>query len=185
MLKKCNKCKESKLLKFFYKDKRNRDGLVGRCNVCMSKMTQTYYTQNKEQVLQRKAVANKSYRQSKAGKQSQYKYQKKKYATNINYRLSTLIGVHIRRGIKFGFTKSTRRIALTGCDSWEQLKTHLESLFQPGMTWENMGRFGWEIDHRRPISSFDLSDEQQARECFHYTNLQPLWREDNLKKSNK
>lgn len=51
------------------------------------------------------------------------------------------------------------------------------------MTWENWSLNGWHIDHIRPVSSFDLSDHAQVKECFHYSNLQPLWAIDNLKKS--
>ena len=48
---------------------------------------------------------------------------------------------------------------------------------------ENYGTFGWHIDHIRPCSSFDLTDLEQQKQCFHYTNLQPLWWFDNIKKS--
>jgi len=44
-----------------------------------------------------------------------------------------------------------------------------------GMTWENRGKGGWHIDHVLPYASFDLSDPEQQKICFHYTNLQPLW----------
>ncbi|HEX2900701.1 MAG TPA: hypothetical protein VHS96_13345, partial [Bacteroidia bacterium] len=67
----------------------------------------------------------------------------------------------------------------TGC-SIPELKRHLENLFQPGMTWENRGE--WEIDHIRPCASFDLIDPEQQRCCFHYSNLQPLWRAQNRQK---
>jgi hypothetical protein len=43
--------------------------------------------------------------------------------------------------------------------------------------------YGWHIDHIRPVSSFDLSDPAQVQECFHFSNLQPLWAIDNIKKS--
>jgi hypothetical protein len=62
-------------------------------------------------------------------------------------------------------------------------RQHLESLFQPGMTWANYGPRGWHIDHKRPLASF-LLPAQQA-EAFHYTNLQPLWWRDNLAKGAK
>ena len=64
-------------------------------------------------------------------------------------------------------------------------RAHIESLFKPGMTWDNHGMTGWHIDHIKPISSFDLSDPAQLKECFHYTNLQPLWAEENLSKGAK
>jgi len=50
--------------------------------------------------------------------------------------------------------------------------------------WDNYGS-GWHIDHIRPCSSFDLSDEEQQRACFHHSNLQPLWVKDNLEKGSK
>ena len=64
-------------------------------------------------------------------------------------------------------------------------RDHLESLFQSGMSWDNYG-FGddrWHIDHIRPLSDFtDMSDPDQIREAWHWTNLQPLWQPDNLRK---
>jgi hypothetical protein len=60
---------------------------------------------------------------------------------------------------------------------------YLEAQFAEGMSWENYGE--WHIDHIRPCASFDLEDPVQQRECFHYTNLQPLWAKDNLSKSDK
>lgn len=71
-----------------------------------------------------------------------------------------------------------------GC-STEELKIHLEKQFKEGMTWDNWGRDGWHIDHILPVSSFDLSDKDQFYEAFHYTNLQPLWGKDNLRKGSK
>lgn len=81
------------------------------------------------------------------------------------------------QGIKTGRTES-----LVGC-TWAKLRTHLEFQFTDGMTWEKMGL--WHIDHIRPCASFDLTDPEQQKECFHFSNLQPLWAEDNLRKSDK
>ena len=53
------------------------------------------------------------------------------------------------------------------------------------VSWGNSSLEGWHIDHIRPCASFDLTDPEQQKQCFHYTNLQPLWAEDNLRKSDK
>ena len=61
----------------------------------------------------------------------------------------------------------------------------LESQFKEGMTRDNHGFRGWHIDHIKPVSSFDLSDPEEQKKCFHYTNLQPLWWWENLSKGGK
>jgi len=79
------------------------------------------------------------------------------------------------------FLKTQNRM-LIGCND-EQLENHLKSKFTEGMTMENYGE--WEVDHIMPISKFDLTNEEEIRKCFHYTNLQPLWMKDNRHKYNK
>ena len=81
-----------------------------------------------------------------------------------------------------GLHKSNHLMDLLGCD-WPSLKTHLESRFVEGMTWDNYGE--WHIDHVNPLASFDLSQKDELVVAWHYTNLQPLWAEDNLRKSDK
>lgn len=71
-----------------------------------------------------------------------------------------------------------------GCTIAE-LKVYLESKFQPGMSWDNYGRYGWHIDHIKPLSKFNLQDPGQIKISLHYSNLQPLWAKDNLKKAGK
>jgi hypothetical protein len=96
----------------------------------------------------------------------------------------------IRENIKSRVNRAIRNYKLDttikelGC-SVEELMRYLEARFKPGMSWSNYGLFGWHIDHIVPISSFDLSDPEQLRQACHYTNLQPLWAKDNLKKSDK
>lgn len=80
-----------------------------------------------------------------------------------------------------GSVKYASAVADLGC-SIEEFKKHLESRFQPGMTWDNYSHSGWHIDHIIPLSSFDLTDEQQLKKACHFTNLQPLWASDNIKK---
>lgn len=83
-----------------------------------------------------------------------------------------------------GAVKSASTMKLAGCTA-KQLRAHLESQFKPGMSWDNYGVDGWHIDHIRPCCSFDLTDPEQQKECFHYSNLQPLWASENLSKGGK
>lgn len=79
-------------------------------------------------------------------------------------------------------TNRPRTIELFGC-TVRELRDYIESKFQSGMTWDNWGRKGWHIDHIRPCSTFNLIDPLDQRRCFHYTNLQPLWEPDNIRKA--
>lgn len=81
-----------------------------------------------------------------------------------------------------GQALTSRCRELVGIDL-DGLRQHLQSQFLPGMSWENWSFRGWHLDHKRPLSSFDLSRPDQEREAFHYTNLQPLWAADNLRKN--
>lgn len=67
--------------------------------------------------------------------------------------------------------------------SIHHLKEYLESKFLEGMSWDNYG--AWHIDHIKPCSLFDQSDESQFKECWSLSNLQPLWASDNIRKSNR
>ena len=71
---------------------------------------------------------------------------------------------------------------LVGCDI-NYLRKHLEKQFEPLMSWDSYGK--WHVDHIIPVTKFDLTDPEQQKICFHYTNLQPLWGEENMKKSDK
>lgn len=104
-----------------------------------------------------------------------------RYRSDLKYRLRCILRSRFRFALKGNF-KSGSAVRDLGC-SIEQLKLHLESKFQPGMTWENYGQ--WHIDHIQPLSSFDLTDLEQIKIACHYTNLQPLWAVDNLRKSSK
>lgn len=101
--------------------------------------------------------------------------------TDIHFRLRKRLRGRILGALARGVSKSGATVDLIGC-SVPEFKKHIESLWKPGMTWENYGRFGWHIDHVRPCASFDLTDPEQQRACFHYTNTQPLWHVENLKK---
>ncbi len=110
---------------------------------------------------------------------------RKRYWNSIHHRVKELVSRSILKAVrKNGTIKIAKTLELLGTDI-PTFRAWLESKFQDGMNWRNIGKFGWHIDHVIPCSSFDLADEKQQRKCFHYTNLQPLWWRDNLSKGNK
>lgn len=100
-----------------------------------------------------------------------------KIRKNLRTRIGAVIG---------GRSKGGRLHLLLGC-SIDFFKQYLEAMFEEGMRWENYGggRGKWNIDHIVPCDKFDLQDELQQKICFHYTNLQPMWHEENCSKSNR
>jgi hypothetical protein len=118
---------------------------------------------------------------SKKSRERLAEYDKKRYSNVSNARIRQNIAVRIRGVLRRqNAYKNQRTMEYIGC-TVSFLYSYLESLFLPGMTWENKSE--WHIDHIRPCASFDLTDPEQQKQCFHYTNLQPLWAEDNLRKS--
>ena len=123
------------------------------------------------------------------------KNQDKIKATNKRYHLRRLkrdplyaMKEKIRGNVRSSFNrimkgKPAKTEKLLGC-TWVEAREHFEKLFTEGMTWENHGKGPgyWEIDHVRPVAEFR---EDELHLINHYTNLQPLWYEDHLKKSIK
>ena len=102
-----------------------------------------------------------------------------KYKTNTSHRLIVTCRNRIYSALKT--KKCIKTIDFLGCTG-EELKLYLQSMFRRGMNWENQGSV-WHVDHIMPCASFDLSDPSQQKRCFHYTNLQPLFASENLKKN--
>jgi hypothetical protein len=102
---------------------------------------------------------------------------------NINVRIANSLRARIRNVLREKhITKINHLKDLIGIPICE-FKTYLESKFTEGMNWENYGK--WHIDHKIPLSKFNLSDiEEQKKACF-FTNLQPLWASDNCSKKDK
>ena len=73
---------------------------------------------------------------------------------------------------------------LAGC-SMEELADHLQAQFEDGMTWDSWERYGWQIDHIRPVASFDQRNIEEVKKCWHWSNLRPLWAELNVSKGNE
>lgn len=106
--------------------------------------------------------------------------QARRYRATPKGKLTNALRVRLGHALR-GECKSIRTLDLLGC-TVDELRVYIEGLWVEGMSWDNYGRDGWHIDHIKPCASFDLSDPAQQRECFHYTNLQPLWAKDNIAK---
>lgn len=100
------------------------------------------------------------------------RYNRNRRATDKQFCISNNLRNRVSKALK-GITKGISTLDLLGC-TIPELKKHLEERFLPTMTWENYGTV-WHIDHKKPCASFDLTVEAEQRECFHYTNLQPLF----------
>lgn len=206
--KKCSNCKQLKPAtnEYFSLNKRTKDGFAHRCKECrknaeywfcpdkIKEKRRQYYQQNKAKVLE----ATRRYRQanqdwykkyykiyyrknSEKIKQKVKSYVLSRVKRDINFRLLTRYRTRLYKALK-GLEKPVRAAELIGC-SIDELKQHLEGQFKEGMSWDNYGK--WHVDHIVPCSLFDLTKEDELRKCFHYTNLQPLWAEENIKKSNR
>jgi len=102
---------------------------------------------------------------------------------NPEFRLTKNLRGRIYVALKRG-VKSAPTMELLGC-SIEYFKEYIEGKFTKEMNWGNQGKYGWHIDHIIPCYNFDLTKEQDQKLCFHYSNMQPMWWDDNLKKGTK
>lgn len=189
-LKRCSKCNNIKSISLFGKDKQKKDGVYSSCLECKKSYFKNYYNLNKDRVL----FKNKEWFSNNKEKQKEYfkkfnklyknkrnTYFKNRRKTDDLYRMSVCIRSRTSTAFKRKrWVKNGGSEKLLGC-SFEEAKAYLEKLFVDGMSWENYGE--WQIDHIIPIS-IAKTEEEMTKLC-HFSNLQPLWKEDNLKKSNK
>jgi hypothetical protein len=201
-VKKCTCCGELKSYGEFGKA-RAKDRLQCICKAYKSikdkaKVTtskQKYYLDNKDKIslkYKQKYKKNKEkvkaktieYAKQNRDKVNAYfrKYNKEQRRIgNFQYILSKYFRSRINHIMK-GKVKTGSALKELGC-SLKYLQTYLESKFQIGVTWKNYGE--WYIDHIMPLASFNLQDPEDFRQACHYTNLQPFWATDNLKKGAK
>ena len=108
------------------------------------------------------------------------------YLFTIEHRLKHMMRQALNTRMRI--SRKKRQSAWYANYSAVELKSHLESLFKKGMSWENYGRTGWHIDHIRPLSSFNFFDENgcvqiaEVRKAMALENLQPLWACENMSK---
>ena len=175
----CGGCAKNKALQEFYNNKRKKDGKQTQCKDCMKQQNVINYQKHKISWNKRTLAYNKT----EKGRKWRRKYMNNRYKTDKAFNILTRLRSRTREAIRnYGGKKCTSTLGFTGC-TIEELCTHLESQFKDGISWQNIKE--WDIDHIIPCSSFDLKNEEEQKKCFHYTNLQPLYRIDNMKKSNK
>jgi hypothetical protein len=184
----------------FYRDKYAFLSVSPRCKVCSSVKTKTYWNKNKE-ILKKKSLvwrsahrkecveASTKWRNANKARCNEYSsgYKRLKYASNTQYRLSMRLRNRFREALQSSLDdRKVSAVSGLGC-SLEFLKLYIESKWVSGMSWNNWGRGEdkWHIDHIVPLAKFDLSIEEQQKKAIHYTNLQPLWEQDNLSKGSK
>ena len=145
----------------------------------IKKTQRKYYLVNREKIL----VRCRKYEENNREKmnETRRKYQRTKMKTDPIYKLAKACRSRTRTFLKIrNFQKKSSTFKMIGC-SPQELMRHLSLKFTAGMTLENHGK--WHVDHIIPLSS--ASNEEDVIRLCHYTNLQPLWAQDNLTKSNK
>jgi len=205
----CTKCHKRKKIIEFALNKNNPSGLSSHCKKCKIIYAKKSALDNKEKI----KIYQKKYR--KEHKEQAKKYMKKYYIKNkhklirksrtyysqiknqFTLKRKLYKNLHLKNNIQFkikenlrkritnaikGNIKSLHTMFLIGCEI-DYLMYYLQSQFKSDMSWSNYGK--WHIDHIKPCASFDLSKPKEQRKCFHYTNLQPLWAGENIRKGKK
>jgi len=200
-MKVCSKCGVKKELKDFNKMSKVKCGVRSYCRECQRIDSKKYRLENKEKIKKYNTKWNKenqeyykkyfeeyyiiNYEKEKERKlkwscdnrEYSNNYQKKRKKEDILFNIISNMRNSVNRYLKY---KSKHTFEIIGC-SPQFLKEHLENQFVNGMDWDN--RSEWHIDHIIPLSS--AKTEEELYKLCHYTNLQPLWAKENMKKSNK
>jgi hypothetical protein len=191
----CSKCKVEKGVCEFGKRKDSKDGLKTICRECVKIKNEKYRKKDpikyKEQQKkyrdsnkEKESIRISIWRNNNKDKRSLYanEYDKSRKNTDPIYKLRRITRSRLYSFIKTkNITKQNRTFDIVGCTP-EFLKEHIEKQFTEGMSWGLLGQH-IHIDHIIPLSS--ANTEEEIYKLCHYSNLQPLWAEDNLKKSNK
>lgn len=150
-----------------------------------------YRVENKSMLFERDSKYSKEYRKTYYAENKKNIHEKsrlynlKMYRTDINYNLRVRLRSRIKGVIKkHGGEKANKTYDLLGC-GYDEFITYFTDKFTNGMTWDKFMNGEIHIDHIKPCILFDLTDINQQKECFNYSNLQPLWGKDNLIKGKK
>ncbi len=166
----CNTCRQTLSVDLFYKNKEKHDGLSHQCKHCEKERRKRWYNNNKAKERQTK----NNY------KERRNSLQKQRRSMDVIFKLKSQLRSRFYNAIKNN-QKTGSAVDDLGCTITE-FKSHIESKWQKGMTWDNWTKDGWHIDHIKPLSEFVLSNPEELKKACHYSNLQPLWAKDNLDK---
>jgi len=186
----CSVCKNEKNIDDFHKSKSSKDGFRWDCKDCR-KIERKIYNQKNNQKnkeykkkyyeLNKETIQTYNKEWSKNNPKYQGEYHKEKMKKDPIFHMSQKLRSRLRDYLKKNkISKKNSLFEILGCTPVD-LKKYLEEKFYDGMSWDN--RSLWDIDHIIPLSSAKTIHEVEI--LSHYTNLQPLWRIENLKKSNK
>lgn len=190
MSKICTCCKAQKSLDEFYKDARRKDGRYPNCKQCAKESSKAWKQANPEQAKKStlKSRAKESSKQAARDRSKQWRsknpghsarYQTARKQVDSNFKLIGQIRNLLLISFKAkGYKKNTKTEKIIGC-SFDEFRVHIEKQFLDGMSWGN--RNLWHIDHITPLRIAKTESEIVA--LNHHTNLQPLWKEDNLRKN--
>lgn len=206
-MKVCTTCRAEKPFSDFHNDKTKKDGKVSRCIPCARAYRASYYKRNSEHLKQASRDWHAGNKDRAKARSRQYyldniemfrEYRKAKYWNNRDAAIRASCDYVLERQktdpifrlelrcrkrvwaafFESGYSKKTKTFKMIGLNRHD-LAQYIESKFEEGMTWENYGE--WHIDHIIPLNA--ASTPEQIEALCHYTNLQPLWAEDNLRKS--
>jgi signal recognition particle GTPase len=181
-MKTCNKCGDTKEYSEYNKKRDTKDGHCLQCRSCVKKYASEYVKKNKVAIYHQHseyresnkehvtAVRKEWYKKNKNKMKSRSKkwhsenhsyfreYYKRRVSRDLEYKITCNLRKRVGEAIKRQYgEKAAKTKELIGC-SIASLNDHLESKFTKGMSWDNYGLYGWHIDHRRPCSSFDLTE---------------------------
>lgn len=204
----CPTCHENQSIDAFHLCRNRPDGHKSECKACVKKKSRARYLRRRDHI----NAVNKRYREQNHErcervrlayearpevncrrndlKRARRKSKPEKtYPLSLNRCIRGAISGRIWAAMR-GITKTSRTLELLGC-SIEEFKAHLEAQFESGMTWQNHGAYRvggppkWHIDHIVPCAAFNLTDPENQRKCFHWTNCRPLWADQNHRKCDK
>jgi len=190
----CNECRKKESKEYREKNSKKRKETIEKYNKknrdIINKKSKERYLLNPEK---NKLIKLKSYHKNKEKNKEKLKlyriknrekrteYQRNKIKNDELYKLSSTMRSRMRNLLnKKSWSKTNKTFDLIGCTT-EFLKEHLEKQFKNNMSWDNYGT--WHVDHIIPLSS--AKNTEELNKLCHYSNLQPLWAQENMSKGSK